>query len=182
MTRPASKTSGFTLIELLIVVVILSTLAAIVVPQFASSSDSAKIAAAKSSVAGIRSALEVYRTEKGDYPLVGSASDTLCSGFTLTTATASNTDVVLLELLSNYSNSDGEICNTKSPVHPQGPYLRMRQFPDNPLAATNKNLITKSSLGTLGVSAGTAPATDNGWKYQPLTGEFIINITAYEND
>lgn len=177
MKRPASKTSGFTLIELLIVVVILSTLAAIVVPQFASSSDSAKEAAAKSSLSGIRSALEMYRTDKGSYPLEATA--TACTGLTLTTPTTTNTDVVLFELLSNYSNGEGEICNTKSAAHPQGPYLRIREFPGNPLDANNKT-IAKSTGSTLGIIADTTPT--NGWKYQPNTGEFIINITAHENE
>lgn len=178
MTRPASRTSGFTLIELLIVVVILSTLAAIVVPQFASSSDSAKEAAAKSSLAGIRSALEMYRTDKGNYPLEASA--TSCSGLTLTTPTANNTDVVLVELLSNYSNGNGEICNVKSSSHPQGPYLRIRNFPGNPLA-DDSNAIVKSTGSTLGISGDSATPT-TGWKYQPNTGEFIINDTTDGRD
>lgn len=177
MTRPTLKSSGFTLIELLIVVVILSTLAAIVVPQFASSSDSAKEAAAKSSLAGIRSALEMYRADKSTYPMEATA--TACTGLTLTTPTATNTDVVLFELLSNYSNGNGEICNTKSDAHPQGPYLRIREFPGNPLAGDNK-AIAKSTGSTLGMTADTSPTT--GWKYQPNTGEFIINMTVHENE
>ena len=44
------KAKGFTLVELLIVVIILALLAAIVIPQFASSTDDAKIASLDTSL------------------------------------------------------------------------------------------------------------------------------------
>ena len=48
------KQSGFTLVELLIVAIILAILAAIVVPQFASSTDDAIDSALRSNLSGIR--------------------------------------------------------------------------------------------------------------------------------
>ena len=59
---------GFTLVEILIVVVILGILAAMVVPQFASASESARQASFVTSVKGLASAAEVYRLQYGLYP------------------------------------------------------------------------------------------------------------------
>lgn len=177
MTRPALKNSGFTLIELLIVVVILSTLAAIVVPQFASSSDSAKLAAAKSSLNGVRSAISVYQTEKGKYPLEAAAVTSYCTGFAATKGTTD--EGKLLDTLAYYSNSAGEVCDAKSDLHPQGPYLRAREFPMNPLL--NMNSVKTVTTSVLGVGA-TDAGTTSGWLYQPNTGEFIINDTTAGRD
>lgn len=62
------KRRGFTLIELMLVMVILAILAAIVVPKFAGRSEQAKIAAAKTDIAGIESALELFEVDNGRYP------------------------------------------------------------------------------------------------------------------
>ncbi|MCU7947719.1 MAG: prepilin-type N-terminal cleavage/methylation domain-containing protein, partial [Candidatus Thiodiazotropha sp. (ex Cardiolucina cf. quadrata)] len=51
---------GFTLVELLIVVIILALLAAIIVPQFASSTEDAKISSLDTSLAVVRTALDLY--------------------------------------------------------------------------------------------------------------------------
>ncbi len=61
--------SGFTLVEILIVVVILGILAAIVIPQFTSASESAKSSSLVSQLQTIRSQLELYQVQhNGDYP------------------------------------------------------------------------------------------------------------------
>jgi len=60
---------GFTLVEILIVVVILGILAAIVIPQFTSASESAKSSSLVSQLQTIRSQLELYQVQhNGDYP------------------------------------------------------------------------------------------------------------------
>lgn len=59
---------GFTLVEILIVVVILGILAAIVTPQFASASESAKQASFITSLKSFANASELYRTTYGMYP------------------------------------------------------------------------------------------------------------------
>jgi len=63
------KKTGFTLVEILIVVVILGILAAIVIPQFTSASESAKSSSLIAQLQTIRSQLELYQVQhNGDYP------------------------------------------------------------------------------------------------------------------
>ena len=59
---------GFTLVELLIVTIILAILASIVVPQFAATTDDAKLSALDSNLASIRSAVDLYYQQHGHYP------------------------------------------------------------------------------------------------------------------
>jgi general secretion pathway protein G len=60
---------GFTLVEILIVVVILGILAAIVIPQFSSASESARSTAMASQLQTLRIQLELYRIQHQEgYP------------------------------------------------------------------------------------------------------------------
>ena len=69
MNARKNKSQGFTLVEILIVVVILGILAAIVIPQFTSASESAKASSLVSQLQTIRSQLELYQVQhNGDYP------------------------------------------------------------------------------------------------------------------
>ena len=69
MLARKQKTRGFTLVEILIVVVILGILAAIVIPQFTSASETARASSLTSQLQTIRSQLELYQVQhNGDYP------------------------------------------------------------------------------------------------------------------
>ena len=69
MTLPAkSSQRGFTLIEIMVVVVIIGVLGAIVVPQFMSRPDQAKVTAARTDIQAIATALEMYRLDTFNYP------------------------------------------------------------------------------------------------------------------
>jgi general secretion pathway protein G len=69
MSDRKRKSSGFTLVEILIVVVILGILAAIVVPQFTSASESARSSSMSTVLQTLRSQLELYQVQhNGDYP------------------------------------------------------------------------------------------------------------------
>ncbi len=57
--RRTTRKGGFTLVEILIVVIILGILAAIVIPQFTSASESAKASSLVSQMQTIRSQLEL---------------------------------------------------------------------------------------------------------------------------
>ena len=59
---------GFTLVEIMLVVIIIGVLAAMVVPRFAGRTQEAKVARAKSDIASIGLALDMYELDLGVYP------------------------------------------------------------------------------------------------------------------
>lgn len=64
------KRTGFTLIELLIVVAIIAILAAIAVPNFLEAQTRSKVARSKADIRSIAIALEAYRVDNNDYPII----------------------------------------------------------------------------------------------------------------
>jgi general secretion pathway protein G len=64
--------AGFTLIELLIVVAVIGILAAVIMQNFSGIRDRARDGERKSELAVIQSALEIYRSDIGNYPSQGS--------------------------------------------------------------------------------------------------------------
>ncbi|MDD2102279.1 type II secretion system major pseudopilin GspG [Pseudomonas putida] len=66
--RHRTSQHGFTLIEIMVVVVIIGILGAIVVPQFMSRPDQAKVTAARIDLQAIGTALEMYRLDNLHYP------------------------------------------------------------------------------------------------------------------
>jgi type IV pilus assembly protein PilA len=73
--------SGFTLVELLIVAAIIAILAAIAVPRLANTRDRAQLAAGRSALGTINTAMGMYYAEFGHYPdPSGTADDTDADG------------------------------------------------------------------------------------------------------
>ena len=116
---------GFTLVEILIVVVILGILAAIVIPQFTSASESAKGSSLQSQLQTIRSQLELYQVQhNGNYPTVAQMWGNLTG----------TTDV------------SGDLAGTDF-----GPYLQAA--PKNPF--TNTSVVAADNSGAWAYTAAT---------------------------
>lgn len=62
----SSKPHGFTLVEILIVVIILGILAAIVIPQFTSASQNARVSGTLSTLQTLRNQIQLYKIQHGD--------------------------------------------------------------------------------------------------------------------
>jgi len=140
---------GFTLVEILIVVVILGILAAIVIPQFTSASESARASSLVSQLQTIRSQLELAQIQhQGTYP------DLVTNGWTpMTTET---------EQVTAYTAGD-------SSGNEVGPYLQ--QAPTNPFtnsstvaaaAGANVGWVYSNTTGTMRASISSAKATELG--------------------
>ena len=67
MTRTTS-TRGFTLVEIMLVVIIIGVLAGAILPRFAGQTERAKSARARSDIAAIGLALDLYELDMGQYP------------------------------------------------------------------------------------------------------------------
>lgn len=71
--------SGFTLIEVMVVIVILGILSALVVPNVLHKAADARVAAAKSDLAAIGQALDMYKLDNSTYPTTDQGLEALVS-------------------------------------------------------------------------------------------------------
>ena len=143
MMTARRRNQGFTLVEILIVVVILGILAAIVIPQFTSASETARASSLVSQLQTIRSQIELYQVQhNGNYPTVAQLNDTT----TPWSVMVSETD------------ETGSMTATDTPF---GPYLR--KAPANPFFTADATTVTD-------ISGGDSYAA-TGWGYNPNTGE-----------
>ena len=162
---------GFTLVELLIVVIILAILAAIVVPQFIASTDDARLAAADSNLRNMRAAIALYTQQHGDPP--GLADSGLVGG-------GPYTDVGFIGQLTQYTDAAGTVNASKTAVFKYGPYLTRASLPPDPFQDSSA-LVVVASGSSPGLPLPADGATTGGWKFDPDTGAFILNMTAHED-
>jgi prepilin-type N-terminal cleavage/methylation domain-containing protein len=173
--------NGFTLVELLIVVIILAILAAIVVPQFASTTDDAKLASVDSTLSNVRAAIDLYYQQHGAYPgsitAVPSAACAGTSGTGVATGGAGATAVTAFQdQLGLYTDAKGGACSISDTTnHKFGPYMKKSTLPADPI--NNVATLTVVAAGNLNM---TADGTTGGWKYDSKAGKFIMNHTAYQ--
>lgn len=187
MTRPGYRLAekGFTLVELLIVVIILAILAAIVVPQFASTTDDARSSSADSTLAGLRSAIDLYYQQHNNiYPGAVTAVPTAaCAGSTQGTGVATGgagatATTAFMEQLTLFTDSAGGACSVSDAVnHRFGPYLKKADIPTDPFLLVSALEVVAAGDLAMGATAG----DPGGFKYDSQTGKIIINIAAEEN-
>ncbi|MEM6334053.1 MAG: prepilin-type N-terminal cleavage/methylation domain-containing protein [Planctomycetota bacterium] len=150
-----TRRNGFTLVEILIVVVILGILAAIVIPQFTSASESAKASSLTTQLQSIRSQLELYQiNHNGDYPDAGVEAPTGSTG--------------QWSALTETTDQSGDVAGDDF-----GPYLQ--KAPSNPF--------TNAANNTVVDGLGGAGNDDTAWHYDPLTGDIqavLPNATAID--
>jgi general secretion pathway protein G len=142
-----SVRKGFTLVEILIVVVILGILAAIVIPQFTSASETAKASSLVSQLQTIRSQLELFQVQhNGAYPTLAEL----------------NAD---WGVMTSRTNAQKAIMPGSGDPneYPFGPYLQ--QPPRNPFW---------SGAGATALH-GTALA-NTGWIYNEATGQMQASL------
>ena len=149
------KKSGFTLVEILIVVIILGILAAIVIPQFTSASESAKESNLKSDLLTLRNQLELYRVQHGDrYPWQLDDFD--------------DTSLYIVTQLTSRTDDQGNIGDpTVDKKFKYGPYLE--RMP------TNLFVQERGKPGDQFEVDGTEGSGDFGWFVNTTTGKVNAN-------
>ena len=166
---------GFTLVELLSVVIILALLAAIVVPQFASSTDDAKVSSLDTTLGNVRSVIDLYNQQHSGYPGFNTAVGvSVCAGTagTGTGGAGAQGEQAFLDQLSMYTDAIGGACSIKDAIYEFGPYLNKNTMAENPI--TNVSTIEVVNAGDL-LMAGTG--VNLGWKFDIVAGKFIANDT-----
>ena len=172
-SKSLKRQSGFTLVELLIVAIILAILAAIIVPQFASTTVDAQESALRANVTAMRSAIDLYRQQHGEYPGVNTAVAGACTG---TSGTGTGGDqLTLQDQLTLYSDSNGETCSIAGTAFPFGPYIQEEVLPTNPI--TDDDTVVIVTSGNLVMT----PAAGGGWRYDTVAGKFIVDDSTLDS-
>ncbi len=155
---------GFTLVELLIVVIILAVLAAIVVPQFGSSTQDAREAALRTSLTEMRNAIELYyHQHNSTYPGANSNAGA---------PVAAGDAAAFLQQLTQYTELNGTVAATRSATARFGPYLKASSLPANPI--DDLTTLTLNNTGSLSDPLPAAAAV-GGWWFDINSGKFIAN-------
>ena len=160
------RREGFTLVELLIVVLILGILAAIVIPQFASSTQDARIAALDTTLGNMRSVIDLYFQQHEEYP------SALGDGTNL-----ADTAAAFITQMTQFSDKDGDVQTTADATHKYGPYMKKGVMPTEPI--TDSSALEVVIVGALGLSA--TVGDPGGWKFDNKTGEIIVNDAAWDS-
>jgi type II secretion system protein G len=172
---------GFTLVELLIVVIILGVLAAIIIPQYSSSTTDAKEASLDSNLAALRNAIELYRIQHTNtvYPgAVATTAGAACAAPATKGTGAANSAQAWIDSLVMYSDATGNTCSVgDTVVYKYGPYARKRVL--EPI--TGKGAVAADVVvTTTGVPIAPAAAT-GGWATDTKSGQVVMNSNAVDS-
>lgn len=158
---------GFTLLEMLIAVVILGILAMVIVPQFSTSANDAKVSAVKADLAALRSATETYYQQHSSVYPGAVTEDGNSTAITDVTACAT----AFTDQLTKYTQANGltnaNSANLTAPLF--GPYVKGSTFPTNPFNNLNTVICDTTTTDVTARSANNA----YGWKFYSQTGSFI---------
>ncbi|MBI4717225.1 MAG: prepilin-type N-terminal cleavage/methylation domain-containing protein [Planctomycetes bacterium] len=152
---------AFSLLELVVVEVIIGVIAAIAVPRVSSSVARTGETSLVSNLSALRRAIDTYAAEH-DRVYPGAAGDGAGG--------SPNSEQAFVNQLTKYSASDGRVSATADPTCPFGPYLF--RVPELPVG---------SNQGATAVAIDTANSPpivttgNEGWVYNPSTGEIIAN-------
>ena len=145
---------GFTLIEVLIVVTIIAVLAAIVIPQFSSSTTDAMQSTLQHNLHGMEAQIQLYQVNHfGRYPTI-QGND--------------------LPQLNRATNAQGEI-GPSGTDYPFGPYIAGGELPQNPFDFSNK----VTPVANPGKKPAAAVGSLGGWQYDEATGAIWPNHPDY---
>lgn len=174
LTRRRSR--GFTLIELLIVVIILAILAAIVIPQFASTTGDAKEGALDANLSTMRSAIELYKVQhQNNYPgIAASGTAPTCTGNKGATAAGPQ---AFIDQLTLASDANGNTCSAADTSYRFGPYFRGAVPAE---AITGKGAVAAEiAISTTGTALAPAAST-GGWAFDSKSGQLVMNSNALD--
>jgi prepilin-type N-terminal cleavage/methylation domain-containing protein len=173
MLEKLRNKKGFTLVELLIVVIILSVLAAVIIPQFGSSTADAKLATLDATMAEMRNAIErYYHDHTAVYPGAKDSTDGTDA------ADAAECISSFTKQLTQYTTGAGVAATVKSATAKYGPYIKKGVLPTNPFNDLNTVGcdITEDDV-TVAASDGT-----KGWKIYTITGRFLPDDGAHDSN
>ncbi|MGE3181488.1 MAG: prepilin-type N-terminal cleavage/methylation domain-containing protein [Phycisphaerae bacterium] len=154
------RRNAFSLIELIVTVAIIGVIAAIAVPRFSRGVESVGSSATLRELFVLQKQIELYGIEHGNvYP--GAQSDG---------TNGAGSVAAFRNQLLRYSDKNGEVSATWTTRYRFGPYLR-DGFPAmkiGPKAGSADVFLGSGALSYL-------PGRNEGWIYNPTTGEIIAN-------
>lgn len=174
--HPVRHQRGFTLIELLIVVIILAILAAIVVPQFASTTGDAKESALDANLSTMRSAIELYKVQhQNNYPgVAASGTATTCAGTAGSKVAGAQ---AVIDQLIMASDANGNTCTAADTSYRFGPYLRGAVAVE---PISGKGTAAADIVVTTSGTPAVPTAATGGWAYDSKTGQLFANSNALD--